>query len=78
VPLPTAAENHQEKNALSLIERNAAIMIKEENLNRTFLDVVNETINSEPILKSLSENISKIYDIDAPFKIYNEIKNIIN
>jgi UDP-N-acetylglucosamine--N-acetylmuramyl-(pentapeptide) pyrophosphoryl-undecaprenol N-acetylglucosamine transferase len=78
VPLPTAAENHQEKNALSLIERNAAIMIKEENLNSTFLDVVNETINSEPILKSLSENISKIYDIDAPFKIYNEIKNIIN
>jgi len=78
VPLPTAAENHQEMNALSLIERNAAIMIKEENLNSSFSDKVKETINSEPILKNLSVNISKIYDNDAPFKIYNEIKNIIN
>lgn len=78
VPLPTAAENHQEKNALSLIERDAAIMIKENNLNNGFINKVNEVINSDTILYNLSENISKIYDKDAPLKIYNEIKNIIN
>jgi len=78
VPYPFAAENHQEKNALSLIERDAAIMIKEENLNSSFLKKVFETLNSDTKLNKLSENISKIYDNDAPFKIFNEIKNIIN
>jgi UDP-N-acetylglucosamine--N-acetylmuramyl-(pentapeptide) pyrophosphoryl-undecaprenol N-acetylglucosamine transferase len=78
VPYPFAAENHQEKNALSLVGRNAAIMVKEENLKSSFLEKVKETINSEKTLRELSENVSKIYDNDAPFKIYNEIKNIIN
>jgi UDP-N-acetylglucosamine--N-acetylmuramyl-(pentapeptide) pyrophosphoryl-undecaprenol N-acetylglucosamine transferase len=78
IPLPTAAENHQEKNAVSLLERNAAIMIKEDNLYSSFLNKVNEVINSDTILNNLSGNISKIYDKDAPLKIYNEIKNIIN
>ena len=78
VPYPFAAENHQEKNALSLIKRNAAIMIKETDLNNIFFDKVYETINSGTKLNNLSDNIAMIYDIDAPFKIYNEIKNIIN
>lgn len=78
IPYPFAAENHQEKNAISLIGRDAAIMIKEKNLKDGFFSKVNEIINSDKTLNNLSENISKIYDTDAPFKIYNEIKNIIN
>ena len=78
VPLPTAAENHQEKNAISLLKRDAARIINQDNLTNSFINNVNETIQSDSILNKLSENISKIYDKDAPLKIYNEIKNIIN
>jgi UDP-N-acetylglucosamine--N-acetylmuramyl-(pentapeptide) pyrophosphoryl-undecaprenol N-acetylglucosamine transferase len=77
IPYPFAAENHQEKNAIALVERNSAIMIKEDEISKLLIQEINRVINDDILLESLRTNISKIYDKDAPQKIYKEIKNIV-
>lgn len=77
IPYPFAAENHQEKNALALVERNSAIMIKENDINKLLIQEIRRVIKEDKLLESLSTNIAKIYDKDAPQKIYKEIKKIV-
>lgn len=77
IPYPFAAENHQEKNAIALVERESAIMIKEENIGNLLIQEIKRVIDDEILLESLRLNISKIYDKDAPQKIYKEIKEIV-
>ena len=48
VPLPTAAANHQEKNAVSLVSAGAAEMIREKDLNaETFERIVLDMLASD-------------------------------
>ncbi|MCI0473080.1 MAG: UDP-N-acetylglucosamine--N-acetylmuramyl-(pentapeptide) pyrophosphoryl-undecaprenol N-acetylglucosamine transferase, partial [Ignavibacteria bacterium] len=71
-----ASENHQEKNAQSLVNKNAAMMIKESQIGAELKNAVLNTINDTRELNILSANISGFYDADAPSKIVNEILNI--
>jgi UDP-N-acetylglucosamine--N-acetylmuramyl-(pentapeptide) pyrophosphoryl-undecaprenol N-acetylglucosamine transferase len=76
VPYPFASENHQEKNARSLVNKNAAIMIKESEIGTELKNTIINTINDTDKLNTLSMNISGFYDVEAPSKIVNEILNI--
>ncbi|MFA7360130.1 MAG: undecaprenyldiphospho-muramoylpentapeptide beta-N-acetylglucosaminyltransferase [Candidatus Kapaibacterium sp.] len=77
IPYPYAAENHQELNAKALVDRDSAIMIREHNIRETLIEEIKSLLDDEIKLKRLSDNISKIYDIEAPTKIYKEIKSIL-
>jgi UDP-N-acetylglucosamine--N-acetylmuramyl-(pentapeptide) pyrophosphoryl-undecaprenol N-acetylglucosamine transferase len=48
VPFPFAAEDHQTANAMHLVEKNAAVLVKDENVK---MDLVNTAI-------ALTDNIS--------------------
>jgi len=48
VPYPYAAENHQEKNARALVEKNAAAMVIDEFLDGDTLVKTVESLRSEP------------------------------
>lgn len=78
IPYPYAAENHQEKNAVSLVKMNAAVMIKEseqeEKLSRTIIGLMSDGNK----LAELGGNASRLYDRDAPEKIVTEIIKTIN
>lgn len=62
IPLPTAASDHQLKNANRLVEANAAIMRQENQLNSETLeqDLVNLLGDTER-LKQLGENLNKYF-----------------
>jgi UDP-N-acetylglucosamine--N-acetylmuramyl-(pentapeptide) pyrophosphoryl-undecaprenol N-acetylglucosamine transferase len=60
VPSPNVAENHQYYNAKSLEEKNAAILIKDENLSDKLFETVVNTISSEKKLKELKQNALKL------------------
>ena len=60
VPSPNVAEDHQTKNAMNLVEKNAAILVRDSEVKDKLGDVVLETLNDKDLLKSLSENIRKI------------------
>jgi UDP-N-acetylglucosamine--N-acetylmuramyl-(pentapeptide) pyrophosphoryl-undecaprenol N-acetylglucosamine transferase len=49
IPYPYAAENHQEFNALSLVKRGAAVMIRDKDLTSVGLIKAIESIISEPV-----------------------------
>lgn len=77
IPSPNVAEDHQTKNAMSLVTKNAALMIKEADLDSEFESVFEKLINSEEKQKELSVNIKKMAKPNATADIVNEIEKLI-
>lgn len=77
VPSPNVAEDHQTKNARSLVDAEAAVMIADadaaEKLVREALQLVFDEVRG----KKLSENISKLGRPDAALQIVKEIEKLI-
>lgn len=69
VPSPNVAEDHQTKNAMNLVDRNAAIMIRDGEVNKKLGVVITELISDEKKLAELSGNILKLGRPDAAEKI---------
>ena len=57
VPFPFAAEDHQTKNAQTLVEKNAARMVKDSEMNPKFLPTLLEICENENLRKEMSENL---------------------
>ena len=76
IPSPNVAEDHQTKNALSVVERDAAVMIREtelENFMPTLLDLAGD----EKKRSRLSQNIKKLALPDATLRIADEVEKIV-
>jgi UDP-N-acetylglucosamine--N-acetylmuramyl-(pentapeptide) pyrophosphoryl-undecaprenol N-acetylglucosamine transferase len=76
IPSPNVAENHQVKNAESIVENNGAIMIEEKNLS-DFQIQFEELLNSKEVQKTLSSNIKKLALPNATKEIVDEILKLI-
>ncbi|MCH5306960.1 MAG: undecaprenyldiphospho-muramoylpentapeptide beta-N-acetylglucosaminyltransferase [Prevotella sp.] len=57
VPSPNVAEDHQTKNALALVNRQAALYVKDAEAKDRLLTLAFETVNDDAKLKSLSTHI---------------------
>ena len=60
VPSPNVAEDHQTKNALALVNKNAALYVKDVEAPALLIPLAIDTIQDDAKLKSLSENILKM------------------
>ncbi|MBK7630551.1 MAG: undecaprenyldiphospho-muramoylpentapeptide beta-N-acetylglucosaminyltransferase [Ignavibacteriales bacterium] len=60
IPSPHVAENHQYFNAKSLADKNAAILIKDSDVNSVLKEKIFELVQNKILLKSLSENAKSI------------------
>ncbi len=78
IPSPNVSEDHQTKNAKALSNRNAAILIKEINLDSRFENEFKILISSEERRKELSDNITKLALPNATKHIVDEIDKILN
>ncbi len=78
IPLPSAAEDHQTKNALTLTESGAAILLPEKEAKEKIADTINSLVNSREKRKSIESNLKKFRTGDATEKIVNEIEKLIN
>lgn len=76
IPSPNVAEDHQTKNALSIVNNNAALLLKETELDR-FQAMFSELINDEKLQQLLSENIKKLALPNATKDIVTEIEKLI-
>ena len=74
IPSPNLAEDHQTKNALNIVKKNAAVMVKEKDLNKLFFSVFNKIINDENYSNQLSKSIKLLAKPDATYKIVEQIK----
>lgn len=73
VPSPNVAEDHQTKNALALVNKNAALYIKDAAAREALLDKAIETVKQPEILNNLSTNIAKLAFTDSANIIAREV-----
>jgi UDP-N-acetylglucosamine--N-acetylmuramyl-(pentapeptide) pyrophosphoryl-undecaprenol N-acetylglucosamine transferase len=69
VPSPNVAENHQYKNAQSLVNKNAALIVEDTHANCKLVSTLLELLKDEDLKCSLSSNIKKIAVTDAADRI---------
>lgn len=73
VPSPNVAEDHQTKNALALVNKNAALYVKDADAKNALIAKAIETVNHPELLKNLSTNISKLAFTDSANVIAKEV-----
>jgi UDP-N-acetylglucosamine--N-acetylmuramyl-(pentapeptide) pyrophosphoryl-undecaprenol N-acetylglucosamine transferase len=78
IPSPNVAEDHQTKNAQALVDQNAAILIKEKDLDSSFESVFSEVFESEAKQQELSSNFKKMALPKATEHIVDEIEKLLN
>lgn len=77
VPLPTAAEDHQTKNAMALVENSAAILVKNnETIEKLGIEIVQLNKDKQQ-QQRLSENLGKFAITNAAERIVNEVISLI-
>jgi UDP-N-acetylglucosamine--N-acetylmuramyl-(pentapeptide) pyrophosphoryl-undecaprenol N-acetylglucosamine transferase len=73
VPSPNVAEDHQTKNALALVNKNAALYVKDMEAKELLLDKAIEVVKQPDLLKNLSKNITKLAFTDSANIIAKEV-----
>ena len=73
VPSPNVAEDHQTKNAMALVNNDAALFVKDAEAKDTLLPLAINTVNNSDKLTSLSKNIAKLALRDSANVIANEV-----
>lgn len=69
IPSPNVAENHQYYNAKALVDQNAALIIKDEDLDKQLYSTITELISNEIRLKQISANAKKMSKPNAAYEI---------
>ena len=77
VPSPNVAEDHQTKNAMALVNKEAALYVKDADAPNTLLSLALRTIADDKKLKSLSENVKKMGLKDSADIIADEVMRLI-
>ncbi|WP_449388817.1 undecaprenyldiphospho-muramoylpentapeptide beta-N-acetylglucosaminyltransferase [Chryseobacterium lineare] len=77
VPFPFAAEDHQTKNAMNLVEKNAARMVKDSEIQEKFWNTLSEICESEELRKEMSGNLRYFAKPNAAKEIVDEILKLI-
>jgi len=77
VPSPIVAEDHQTKNAMSLVSKNAAWLLKDNEVVEGLADKINEIFGDESKLKEVSASIEKLGRVEASSEIAQAILNAV-
>lgn len=77
VPSPNVSEDHQTKNALTLVDKNAAVMIKDQDARNVLVDETIKLMMNEPRCSTLKSEIKKLGIADADQKIVDEIMKLL-
>ncbi len=78
VPLPSAAEDHQTKNALALVNKQAAILIKDIEANQLLIKEAIALINNETKQQQLKQNIKQLAFLNSANIIAKEVLKLAN
>lgn len=73
VPYPFAAEDHQTVNAKKLVDKNAALMVKDSEAKEKMVDAIFALADNRTQQEQLKGNIEKLAIVDADQRIADEI-----
>lgn len=77
IPSPNVAEDHQTKNAKSIVDHKAALMLSEKELEPSFESEISKLIEDESLRASLGKNIKELAKPNATKSIVEELKKLI-
>ncbi len=78
VPSPNVAEDHQTKNAMALVQRGAALYVKDSEAPDTLLELAVKTVADDKTLRELSIHCKEMGLPDSAAIIANEVVKIAN
>ena len=73
IPSPNVSEDHQTKNAMALVEKDAAIYVADAKAKEELVAKAIETVNDDIKIASLEENIEKMGRPNAAEEIAEEV-----
>lgn len=77
VPSPNVAEDHQTHNAMALVERGAALLVKDADAQAALIPAALELLNDTAKRSALSDNIKKLAIRDADEVIAKEVLRLV-
>lgn len=77
IPSPNVAEDHQTKNAMAVVDKEAALLMKEADLEVDFENRFSQLILSTEKQKELSKNIRKLALVNATKDIADEVEKLL-
>ncbi len=77
IPSPNVAEDHQTKNALALVDRGAAVMVKDADCNSQGLAAVKELFDAPERQATMCTAIAKMAVRNAANKIVDQIDDLV-
>ena len=77
VPSPNVAEDHQTKNALALVNKDAARMIADADAEQQLVDEMLRVVSDRNLLNTLGSNVKKMALNNAAERIVDEIEKIL-
>lgn len=78
VPLPTAAEDHQTKNAMRLVEADAAMLVRNDAAEQELLPALFALLHDEDRQNTLRNNIVRFARPNAADDIVKQIEIVLN
>jgi UDP-N-acetylglucosamine--N-acetylmuramyl-(pentapeptide) pyrophosphoryl-undecaprenol N-acetylglucosamine transferase len=78
VPYPFAAADHQSENARAMVEANAALMVKDSELSERLLTTLQELLNDEAKLATMSAKAKSLGRPDAARVIADAVLALAN
>jgi UDP-N-acetylglucosamine--N-acetylmuramyl-(pentapeptide) pyrophosphoryl-undecaprenol N-acetylglucosamine transferase len=76
IPSPNVAEDHQTKNAMALVEKNAALMVADKDAKQTLFTTLSNLLNDSTTRQHLSHNILTLAKTDAAADIADIVLNL--
>lgn len=77
VPSPNVSEDHQTKNAMALVEQDAALMVRDNEINDKLFPLAFEVVNNEIKCKTLAENSKALAKPEATRQIVDEVEKLV-
>lgn len=77
VPSPNVAEDHQTKNAMALVNKNAAIMVKDIDAGKLLGKSIIDLYNNKNLQQELIKNIAELAVTDASDRIAEEVLSLV-
>ncbi|NHN26476.1 undecaprenyldiphospho-muramoylpentapeptide beta-N-acetylglucosaminyltransferase [Flavobacterium jejuense] len=77
IPSPNVSEDHQTKNAKAILDKKAAILLKEKDLDINFKKVFADLISNDEKQSKLSKKIYKLALPNATNQIVDEIEKLL-
>ncbi len=78
VPSPNVAEDHQTKNAMALVHKEAAILVKDSDAAKELVPTALSLLKDARSIVQLSENIKKLGKLNADVQIAEEVYKLVN